>query len=271
MVKRVIAIVVAFLLALLGAVLVLLYARGADSRAMEGQKPTRVYVTSEYLPVGTTLKDALRGNKIKATELAAKGVPAGALGKIDSSTENLVALADIAPGQYLLAAAFGEKTPSEKAIDIPAGHIAISVSLQDPNRVGQFVTRGSYITIYDSYVLKKLGTDDATKQFNELALNGTSILLPKVLVIGVGTTGLPPQAAPSPNADAKDKTQQAAVSTLLTVSVTPEESIKLVGAIQAGPGANPANHLYFGLQGQDVTVDPALEWDAFERRTGQLP
>jgi pilus assembly protein CpaB len=116
-----------------------------------------------------------------------------------------------------------------------------------------------------------LGTDDATKQFNELELRGTSVLLPKVLVIGVGTTGLPPEPEPSPSAGAKDKTQQASVSTLLTVSVTPEESVKLVGAIQSGTQNNPAKHIYFGLQGQDVTVDPALEWDAFERRTGQLP
>ena len=271
MVKRVIAIVVAVVLALLGALLVLLYARGADSRAMEGQKPTKVYITEETLPVGTTLKDGLRGNKIKAVQLAAKGVPAGSLLKIDSSNDGLVALADIGPGQYLLEAAFGERAPSAKAIDIPAGQIAISVSLEDPNRVGQFVTRGSYVTIYDSYVLKKLGTDDATKQFNELELGGTSVLLPKVLVIGVGTSGLPPGPEPSPSAS-KDSTQRAPVSTLLTVAVTPEDSIKLVGAIQAAlPQNNPAKHIYFGLHGADVTVDPGLVWDALDRHTGPLP
>lgn len=271
MVKRVIAIVAAVVLALMGAVLVLVYAKGADSRALAGQAPTKVYVSKELVPIGTTLKDALRAQKIEVTELAAKGVPTGALKAIDSANDGQVALADIVPGQYLLASAFGDKAPNQKAIEIPDGQVAISVSLEDPNRVGAFVTRGSFVTIYYSYGLKKVGTDEATKQFNELGVNATSVLLGKVTVIGVGASGLPP--APEPSASPGSKTQSAAVpSTLLTLAVSPEDSIKLVGAIQANAlQNNPAKHLYFGLHGSDVTVDPRLNWNTLLSTTGQTP
>lgn len=270
--RRILALVAAVALALVGAVLVLLYARSADVRALEGQQPTTVYVTEKLVGSGTTLKDAERGGLIKRTQVAAKAVPAGALKGVDGENSGLVALADITPGQVVLNAAFGTERLGEKAIGVSPGKVAISVSLEDPNRVGAFVTPGSLITIYDTYDVKKLGTDEATQQYNELGVKGTGVLLTKVPVIGIGTTSLGGSAISPASDDEKKKGDAVAPTTatpvqsyLVTVEVSPADSVKLVHAIQHSQNLqnNPAKHIYFGLEGADTAVPPTLSTDDF--------
>lgn len=266
--RRVLALAAAIVLALVGASLVLLYARSADDRALEGQQPRTVFVTDKLIASGTSLKDAERGGLITKTQVASKATPVGALAEIDGENSGLVALTDIAPGQVVLANAFGQERLGQKAIGVSPGKVAISVSLEDPNRVGAFVTPGSTITIYDTYDLKKLGTDEATTQYNELGIKGTSVLLSKVPVIGIGTTAL--TGASVTSAGDQDKEAPATTATpvqsyLVTVEVTPADSLKLVHAIQHAQGLqnNPAKHIYFGLEGSDTTVPPNLNTDDF--------
>ena len=84
----------------------------------------------------------------------------------------------------------------------------------------------------------------AIKAFNELNLKGTTVLIDKVQVIAMGDT---PLAAPK-KADAEDGAQQAP-SFLVTVAVTPDQSIKLAHGINEYT-------LYAGLRGPDVKVNP---------------
>lgn len=269
--RRLLALITATVLALVGAVLVLLYVRGADNRALNGQQPQAVYVAEKVVPAGTTLKDAERGGLITKTQVAEKAKPLGALTAVNADNSSLVALAELPPGQIVLSAAFGTERLGQKAITVPPGKVAVSVSLEDPNRVGAFVTPGSTITIYDSYQLEKLGTDDETKQYNELGIQGTSVLLTKVPVIGIGTTSLAgavtrPTQTESDGKVAAPTTNTPVQSFLVTVAVTPQESLKLVHAIQHSPNTqnNPAKHIYFALEGPDTTVPPGLQTDDFK-------
>src|SRR3954452_10240038 len=164
--RRILAITAAAFIALIGAVLVLLYANGADSRAVAAASPTTVYVSNAVIPAGTTLKDAVRLQQITQTKVAARSLPAGALTKADDTNSALVALADVAPGQYVLAAAFGETPLGEKALQVGAGKLAVSVQLADPARVGTFVTPGSFLTIFMTYQMKNLSTTAEAKVFN---------------------------------------------------------------------------------------------------------
>lgn len=250
--RRVLAILVAAVLALLGALLVFTYARNADNRAVAGQQPKQVYVTKSVVPAGTTLKDALAQNLIVKTVVAAKSEPVGALESIDKTNESLIAVADVPPGQYLLAAAFGTTKIGTKAIPVPDGMLAISVSLSDPARVGNFVTPGSHISVFETAKLKKFGTDPVSKQFNDLDIKGTAVLLPDAMVIGMGnaTTG----SAPKPTETANAQAQSGGASFLVTLAVSPADSVRLVHAIN--------NYtLYAGLRGSKVTMPPGLQAD----------
>ena len=199
--RRILAIIAAAVIALVGAILVLLYARGADQRAIEDASPTTVFVTTAQVSAGTSLKEALRLEQLNETQVAASAVPEGALTVVDDTNSALVALTDIAPGEYVLSAAFGEEALGEKALQVGAGKLAVSVQLSDPARVGTFVTPGSDLTVFMTYKIKRLGTSEEDQAFNDLDVKGTSVLLDTVKVIAMGEASLNPTPAQQQNED----------------------------------------------------------------------
>ena len=249
--RRIIAIIAAAVIALVGAILVLLYARGADDRAIEAASPTNVYVTEAVVPAETSLKEAVRLELISETQAAAQSVPEGALTSIDDTNSALVALADVPPGQFVLSASFGEVPLGEKALQVGAGKLAVSVELSDPARVGTFVTPGSDLTLFMTYKLKSLDTTEEAQVFNDQDVQGTSVLLDNVKVIAMGESSLTPTPANQADDNADGGDTNTAPSFLVTLEVTPEQATRLVHAIN--------NYvLYAGLRGSEVTVDPKL-------------
>ena len=250
--RRVIAIFAAALVALIGVAAVFLYARSADSRAVAANQPTTVYVSKGFVPASTVLQDAVRAGLIVRTQVPAKAAPAGALTQVDASNAKLLAVTDIAPGEYLQAARFGSSPQGSKAIEVPSGMLAISLQLSDPARVGSFVTPGSHIAIFDTYNIKAIGPDDRSKALNEAGISGTSMIMDDVLVIGMGDTALNKgQTASAASAEdpkaANGAPTGGAPAFLVTVAVSPKDSTKLVHAIQKGT-------LYAGLRSGDLKM-----------------
>jgi pilus assembly protein CpaB len=241
--RRIVAIFGAALLALVGVAAVLLYARGADARAVAAQQPADVYVAAKAVTSGTALKDAVKTGALVKTAVAAKGRPAGALTSVTDANSNLLALTDIQPGEYVLSSRFGTTPTGSKAIEVPAGMVAVSVELSDPARVGTFVTPGTRIAIFDSYQVKAIGDDAKSKSLNEAEVQGTSVLLDDVLVIAMGDSALTPGAKSGEEEDVK----ATAPSFLVTVAVSPKDAARLVHGINTGD-------LYAALRGADVNM-----------------
>lgn len=252
--RRMLAVIAAALVALLGVVFVLLYARGADERAVADESPRTVYVSAEKVPVSTSLREAMRLKLVIQTQTAAKAVPAGALTTVDEENAGLLALTDIPPGQYLLAKSFGETPTGQQAIQVPTGKLAVAVLLTDPARVGDFVKPGNYLTVFATYPTPLASSSKDSGAKDTRAGSSTQVLLDNVQVIGVGDTPLSgPAVAPSP--DPGDTSAQAdARMFLVTLAVTPEQATRLVHAINNFV-------LYAGLRGSDVEVDPGLHTD----------
>jgi pilus assembly protein CpaB len=243
--RRVIAVLVAVVLAVLGGALVINYVRSADARALAAQQPVKVYVAEKLIPAGTTLKDAERTQLFVETRVAASALPVGALQDVNPDNNALLALSDIQPGEFLMSARFGSTPVGEKAIEVPSGMLAMSVELSDPARVGKFVTPGSHIAIYATHKIKLFGTDPKVKAFNDLDVKGTTVLLPDVQVIGMGDT---PLAAPQQAAQEEGDKQAATPGFLVTLAVAPDDAPRLAHAINDYT-------LYAGLRGPDVKVD----------------
>ncbi|WP_338537471.1 RcpC/CpaB family pilus assembly protein [Janibacter terrae] len=248
--RRVIAVIVAVLLALGGSVMVLTYVRGADARAVAGAQPVYVYVAEQPVPAGTTLKDAQRNDLIVRTKVASEARPDGALEWVGPDNNALLALSDVQPGEFLMTSRFGTTPTGTKAIEVPPGKLAMSVELSDPARVGEFVTPGSRIAIYATHKIKVIGDGAKVKQINELDVSGTSVLLPNVQVIAMGTK---PLAAPTQQASPDDEEESDAQATeqqsfLVTVAVDPKDAPRLAHGITE-------YQLYAGLRGSDVKMD----------------
>jgi pilus assembly protein CpaB len=238
--RRVKAVLAAMVVGLIGVAAVLVYASGADARAVADQRPQTVFVAQELIPSGTTAADAVAKGLMVPTKIAAKGVPAGAMTAVDPATGKLVALTDIAAGDFVVASRFGKTAKTAQAIEVPKGQVAIAVALSDPGRVGTFVTPGSHIVLYDSYT-PTAAPAAAAAGAPAAAAEGkvTRVLLDDALVIAVGSTSLtpPPKAADGTTAPVT------ATGTLVTFALPPTMAAKLVHAIQNGGG------LYAGLAG----------------------
>jgi len=247
--RRVVAVVIAALLALVGVAAVLLYAKGADSRAVAGAQPQSVFVSERLVPSGTLLADAVRDGLLVRTSVAAKALPVGALTEVSERNQQLLAVTDILPGEYVLESRFGTTPSGTKAIQVPSGQVAISVSLSDPARVGSFVTPGSHVVIYDTFqppVPVAAGPAAPGAAAAVAPPAQTRVLLQDVLVIAMGNTSLTPvtQGQTQPLAQAGGGQATA----LVTVALTPEDATRLVHGVNTGK-------LYAGLRGTDVKVD----------------
>ena len=166
-------------------------------------------------------------------------MPAGSLTAVTDENKNLLALSEIAPGEYIQSARFGTTPQGSQAIRVPNGQIAVSLTLSDPARVGTFVAPGSHIVLYDT-VAGATATGGAAP-----VQAGTHVLFEDVLVIAIGSTALTP---PSPPVRPRPPSQG---GTLVTLALTPG----------TGPSPRPRVaewSLYAGLRGSDVKIDTAL-------------
>ncbi len=258
MARRIIALLAAALIAVIGVTAVLIYVRGADARAIQGAEPRTVYVSEKPIPVGTALVDAVRGGMLVKTSVAAKAFPEGALSEVTEANQQLVAITDIGVGEYVLAARFGTTPSGRKAISVPAGQVGISIRLEDPARVGSFVTPGSRIVIFDTFQSSTARPTQSGAGATAAAEGpiATRVLLDDVFVIGMGGTSLTPATADAGSGAAANN------SFLLTVALSPDDATRLVQALRTG-------QLYAGLRGADATVDltyVVTEANVFEKR-----
>lgn len=226
--RRRLLVVAAALVAALGVVLVLLYVRGADSRAQANFATQQVLTATQQIAQGESFDDAVKAGKIDTRPVVTNDVVAGALGQDGvSALSGKSALGAIYPGQQILAAEFGDKTlaAATSSLPIPAKHVAISVTLTDPARVAGYVEPGSEVAVFLN------GSDAGGSPF-------TRLLLPKVTVLGVGSTPAAGStaAAGTTTANSGDAGAPAETlpNTLITLAVTQPQAQKILFAQQNG-------------------------------------
>jgi pilus assembly protein CpaB len=236
MARRSLAVIFAVSLAIIGAVLVLVYARSADARALQGQQVVDAYVATKDIPAGTSAKSAVDRGWLRKESFAQKGVPTGALTDVSGPITQQVATTDIAAGAIGRSARCGDQQLGKAAVTVPEGSVAITVELTDPARIGPFLRPGSKIAIYDTYNAKDgKVTNAATPNGQKLSddkgdLHVTRVVLPSVEVLGVGDDTLNGSAAPSDEQSGR----QSVPSALVTVAVQPGDAQRLVHATQTG-------------------------------------
>jgi pilus assembly protein CpaB len=235
--RRTILLVAAVLVAALGTTLVFLYARGADQRAAAGQELVKVLFAKSEIAVGTTGTAAAQSGALEQREVTKNSVAEGALSDI-SPVANQVTLAPIFPGEQILQQQFGAPG-SQSALPIPAGKVAVSVQLGDPERVAGFVTSGSHVAVFAT-VATAAGTTAAGQG------NLTQVLLPDVLVVGVGSSTL--VTTTTTTASGQQNSEQISRA-ILTLALDQTEATKIIYATQQG-------QLYFALLTADSKVSP---------------
>jgi pilus assembly protein CpaB len=176
---RVVAVLVALALAVAATAALVVYAAGADRRAIANQEPVVVYVARARIPAGTGGEDAQNRGLIERTTLPRRAVAGGAVRSLEQ-LGGRVAAVDIVPGEQLLAARWVGRgdAPGGRLLAIPEGHQAVSIALDPTRQVSGFVTPGDRVSVVVSLGLPRRGRPQRTSRF----------LLQDVQVLAVGAT-----------------------------------------------------------------------------------
>lgn len=238
--RRTVLLIVAAMIAALGTTMVFLYVRGVDARADEKFDAVEVLRAVELIPPGETLAEAQAAGKIEKGTVARGALLDGATTTVADMSDK-VALTTVYPGEQIITGKFG--SPGEQdVLTIPEGKMAISVNLTDPARVAGFVTPGADVAVFVSAEPEE--TDgEQTKALPDF----TRLLLPRVQVIGVGTTTVVPTTTTD---ESGAQTTEELPRTLLTLAVDQREAEKIIFAAKNGEVA-------FALLTEDSSVKPA--------------
>jgi pilus assembly protein CpaB len=215
--RRLLAAAAALVLAVLGAVVLVAYARGADQRAMAGLSTVQVLVVTQPVAEGTRAEEL--APLVRSQAMPAVAAVAGRVTDL-ADLAGQVATVDLAPGEQLLASRFAPpqslRTPGTVAV--PPGTEEVSVQLDPQRAVGGRLAAGDQVGVFLS-----------------LDAPSTHAVLHRVLVTQV-------QGAPAPvDSAASDKSGTASAasvaptaSLLVTLAVTAEQAEVVVFGAEHG-------------------------------------
>jgi pilus assembly protein CpaB len=211
-----------------------MYTSGAEDRALEGQQPVSLLVSTAVIPLGMTLGDAQANGLVSASEVTEKLKPSGSISEVTSENAQLVAQADIAPGQILMTSSFGVAVPVSAPLAVPEGLMAVSIAMDGPGKVGSFLRPGSEVAVFGTV------TTPATDAGGQPVL-ASRVLLDRVLVLAIGDVTTASQST---------ATAEAWQNTLVTLAVNQTQAEKLVQASRTGS-------LYMALLADTTTLKPS--------------
>lgn len=228
--SRLLAGVAAVVLALVGAILVISYAQGADQRAVKNLEPVDVLVVKAAIPAGTPVESM--SASLATEQLPAAAVTGSSLKTLDASTGKVAAV-DLVPGEQLVTERLvaPEDVKAQGSVKIPAGLQEVSFQLEPDRVVGGRLAPGDHVGVFVS--MDEGGLEDkADKETTKLTVR-------KALVTAVQRAPEPsPTAAPAPSASADPNAANPQDTTLpvgslmLTVAVSDVDAAKIVFAAE---------------------------------------
>lgn len=181
--SRVLAILIAVVLAVVATAALVVYVNGADRRAISGQEPVLVYVAAKTIKAGTRGEDAQNLELITRVPVAKKNVVAGGIVGL-TQLQGRFAAVDIVAGEQLLLRRWvnAEEVAGRRLLSIPDDHQALSIELDLTKQVAGFVTPGDKVSMVLSMRRAAAGGGEGVDR--------SQFLLQNVQVLAVGATAL---------------------------------------------------------------------------------
>ncbi|HUZ54813.1 MAG TPA: RcpC/CpaB family pilus assembly protein [Streptosporangiaceae bacterium] len=244
MTRRILTIVLAIALAVIGTGAVLLYAKGADQRAIAGQKAISVLVAAQQIPAGTVATTALADGMLARQKLPASSVPADAVRSLTSDLKPLVASANIAPGELLLRPMLVTAVAATSGVAIPSGMMAVTIAMCVPEAVARYVYPGAEVAVFDTYVKsgslnaqwtcgsKSLEANDKTKIVTRIVLTRVKVLSVAEAAPVSAAGGVTSTAFGQANSGTADQATQNQV--LVTLAVDQSDAERVINLAESG-------------------------------------
>lgn len=230
--SRLLAGAAAVVLAIVGAMLVISYASGADQRAVKNLEPVAVLVVKTAIPAGTPVESMTAS--VVTEQLPAAAVSDSALESFEGS-KGKVAAVDLVPGEQLVAERLvePEELKTQGSVKVPAALQEVSFKLEPDRVVGGRLAPGDHVGIFVS--LDEGGLEDKADR------ETTKLTVRKALVTAVQRAPEPaPTAAPAPsptasadpNATDPRDTALPVGALMITVAISDSDAAKIVFAAE---------------------------------------
>ncbi|MBT2532084.1 flagellar biosynthesis protein FlgA [Arthrobacter sp. ISL-48] len=223
--SRMLAGVVAVLLALVGAVIIVTYAQGADQRAVKNLDPVDVLVVKTAVPAGTPV-EAMKAS-VAVEQLPGTAVGKTALKTLDDATGKVAAV-DLIPGEQLVTERLvaPEDLKTSGSVNVPAGLQEVSFQLEPQRVIGGRLEAGDHVGVFIS--MTSGGLESKPGETTQLSIH-------KVLVTAVQRAPEGAAAKPAPSASAEAEADPRDVnlptgSLMITVAVNDVNADKVVFA-----------------------------------------
>ncbi len=267
--RRIIGIVAATVLALIGTVALVTYVRSATDDAVADEALVDVYVVDEFVPKGAE-PDTIR-SAVSVEQVPARLKQTGALTDLEQVGDQ-VAASDLQPGDQLLAARLAAK---ELVTEEVTDKVQVSALLEAERAVGGALKKGDLVGVYlsfDPFDVDVSGQDPAPQvdTANDAPTDASALLTPpadtpsdgstpdadqadttpkktpnvsrlefrNVLVTNVQTTSAPVTPADADdddtNADEPTVAQVTGTQYVVTIALSPEQSERFVFAKEFG-------------------------------------
>lgn len=267
--RRVIAVVGALILALVGTLLLVRYVQSAEDRALEGEELVEVLVVDRLIAEGTRAEDF--ATSLRVEQVPAKVAAENAISDLEA-LEGFVASTDLVPGEELITNRFiteeeylARLGADPDAIPVPSDRLELTISLSPERAIGGVPRPGDVVAVFASFDPFDVefiepgeeevpvivpeppqGETTTTEAQPTRTPNSTQIILHKILVTNVQAEELPPQPAEGEEAPAPGSPDLVATGNyLITLAVVPDEAEKVVFTAEHG-------FLWLAREGADV-------------------
>jgi pilus assembly protein CpaB len=228
--RRILTIVLAIVLAVIGTGAVLVYVKGANQRNLDSLKPVSVLVATQQVPAGITAGTALSEGMFTHQQLPAKAVPSDAVRSLSSDLKDLVLSSSLPSGQLLLRPLLVTKVAAATGLAIPSGKVALSLQFCIARDVSGYVQAGSEVAVFNTFVSGPAGsaTTSCAGISVEKGVTGvhTRLVLPKVQVLAVGpaSTAAPGTTSTTSTAFSQSTSAQSSSTTIMLVTVAVDQA-----------------------------------------------
>jgi pilus assembly protein CpaB len=228
MTRRILGVLLAIVLAIIGTAAVFTYVNLATSQVAEGQEAVTVLIANERIPAGTSGASLRERELVEEVVMPRSSVPDTAMSEVTEEFDTLVVTADLQPSQLLLRGMFGPPTRLAGGLNIPESMVAVSVEIDMDRQVAGYVRPGSQVAIFNTY--EEIDEDAADDDEQIRDNRRTRLLLPRVEVLAVGVFGEGVTTTPR-NGDAEESEP---TGVILTVAVDQEDAERLIHATRTG-------------------------------------
>ena len=253
--RRILGLVAAMLLAMVGTVSLVTYVRSAKNEAVAQEALVDVYVVDTFVPKGAD-PDTIKSS-VKIEQVPARLMQTGTVTDLTAIGDQ-VAATDLQPGDQLLAARLGLE---EEVADEVTDKVQISTLLEAQRAVGGALKKGDLVGVYvsfDPFNADEAGEDPATAEpaaveaFGTAPTEETSEASPEeaatpaktpnvsrlefrnVLVTNVQTTSAPVTSNAGEDDEETTIAQVSGTQYVVTLAMSPEQSERFVFATEFG-------------------------------------